>query len=137
MHQGGSLNPCVVRFTRIIYGLTNHIKHELANNCAKVLLSVVRSFFARIRRLPEDAQVKAAMRREENTQAKALKDAEAAIEKASKAVAVLEDEAVKALTGEARLDLSIINQLMPKQKAALEQARLRLHEASDIMALSQ
>ena len=48
----------------------------------------VRSFFARIRRLPEDAQVKAAMRREENTQAKALKDAEAAIEKASKAVAV-------------------------------------------------
>ena len=40
------------------------------------------------------------------------KDAEAAIEKASKAVAVLEDEAVKALTGEARLDLSIINQQM-------------------------
>ena len=72
--------------------------------------------------MPEDAQVKAAMRREENTQAKALKDAEAAIEKASKAVAALEDEAVKALTGEARLDLSIINQLMPKQKAALEQA---------------
>ena len=50
--------------------------------------------------MPEDAQVKAAMRREENTQAKALKDAEAAIEKASKAVAALEDEAVKALTGE-------------------------------------
>ena len=73
--------------------------------------------------MPEDAQVKAAMRREENTQAKALKDAEAAIEKASKAVAALEDEAVKALTGEARLDLSIINQLMPKQKAALEQAK--------------
>ena len=35
----------------------------------------------------------------------------------------MEDEAVKALTGEARLDLSIINQLMPKQKAALEQAK--------------
>ena len=94
-----------------------------AEKVEEAVLSVVRSFFARIRRLPEDAQVKAAMRREENTQAKALKDAEAAIEKASKAVAALEDEAVKALTGEARLDLSIINQLMPKQKAALEQAK--------------
>ena len=94
-----------------------------AEKVEEAVLSVVRSFFARIRRLPEDAQVKAAMRREENTQAKTLKDAEAAIEKASKAVAALEDEAVKALTGESRLDLSIINQLMPKQKAALEQAK--------------
>ena len=38
-------------------------------------------------------------------------------------MAALEDEAVKALTGESRLDLSIINQLMPKQKSALEQAK--------------
>lgn len=81
------------------------------------------SFFARVRRIPQDTQVKAAMRREESTQAKALKDAEAAIEKAAKAVAALEEEAVKALTGESRLDLSIINQLMPKQKAALDQAK--------------
>lgn len=63
------------------------------------------------------------MQREENTQAKALKDAEAAIEKAVKAVSALEDEAVKALTGESRLDLGIINQLMPKQQAALSQAK--------------
>ena len=63
------------------------------------------------------------MRREESTQTKALKDAEAAIEKAAKAVAALEEEAVKALTGESRLDLSIINQLMPKQKAAMDQAK--------------
>ena len=63
------------------------------------------------------------MRREESTQAKALTDAAAAMEKAAKAVAALEDQAVKALTGESQLDLSIINQLMPKQKAALEAAR--------------
>ena len=63
------------------------------------------------------------MQREENTQAKALKDAEAAIEKAVKAVSALEDEAVKALTGESRLDLEIINQLMPKQQAALARAK--------------
>ncbi|MDD3335975.1 MAG: SH3 domain-containing protein [Eubacteriales bacterium] len=62
------------------------------------------------------------MRREESTQAKALRDAEAAIEKATKAVAALEEEAIKALTGESRIDLSIINQILPKQKTALDQA---------------
>ena len=87
------------------------------------MLGVVRSFFARISRVPEAAQVKAAMRREESTQAKALADAAAAVDKAAKAVAALEDQAIKALTGESQLDLGIINQLMPKQKAALEAAR--------------
>lgn len=94
-----------------------------AERIEEAVLNVVRDFFSRVRRIPQDSQVKAAMQREENTQAKALKDAEAAIEKAVKAVSALEDEAVKALTGESRLDLEIINQLMPKQKAALESAR--------------
>ena len=88
-----------------------------------VVLDVVRSFFDRIRRIPEASQLKAAMRREESTQAKALADAAAAVDKAAKAVAALEDQAIKALTGESQLDLGIINQLMPKQKAALEAAR--------------
>lgn len=94
-----------------------------AERVEEAVLDIVRAFFARIRRTPQDAQIKAAMRREESTQSKALKDAEAAMEKAAKAVAALEDEALKALTGESRLDLSIINQLMPKQKVALEQAQ--------------
>lgn len=94
-----------------------------AERVEEIVLDVVRSFFTRIRRIPQDTQIKAAMRREESTQTKALKDAEAAIDRASKAVAALEEEALKALTGESRLDFSIINQLMPKQKAALEQAR--------------
>ena len=58
------------------------------------MLGVVRSFFARISRVPEAAQVKAAMRREESTQAKALADAAAAVDKAAKAVAALEDQAI-------------------------------------------
>lgn len=94
-----------------------------AEKVEEAVLSVVRSFFARIRRLPQDSQIKTAMRREESTQAKALKDAEAAVEKAAKAVAALEDEAIKALTGESRLDLLIINQLLPRQRDALEQAK--------------
>ncbi len=94
-----------------------------AERIEETVLGVVRSFFARISRVPEAAQVKAAMRREESTQAKALADAAAAVDKAAKAVAALEDQAIKALTGESQLDLGIINQLMPKQKAALEAAR--------------
>ena len=57
------------------------------------------------------------------TTLKAIKGAQAAMEKAAKAVAALEEEAIKALTGESQLDLAIINQLMPKQKATYEQAR--------------
>ena len=94
-----------------------------AERIEETVLGVVRSFFARISRVPEAAQVKAAMRREESTQAKALTDAAAAVDKAAKAVAALEDQAIKALTGESQLDLGIVNQLMPKQKAALEAAR--------------
>ena len=45
------------------------------------------------------------------------------MDKATKAVAALEEQTIKALTGESQLDLGIINQLMPKQKAALEAAR--------------
>lgn len=94
-----------------------------AERIEESVLGVVRSFFARISRVPEAAQVKAAMRREESTQAKALADAASAVDRAAKAVAALEEQTIKALTGEAALDLGIINQLMPKQKAALETAR--------------
>ena len=87
------------------------------------MLGVVRSFFVRISWVPEEAQVKAAMRREESYQAKALANAAATVDKAAKAVAAVESQAIKALTGISRLDLGIINQLMPKQKAALEAAR--------------
>ena len=94
-----------------------------AEKVEEAVLSVVRSFFARIRWLSQDTQIKTAMRREECTQAKALKDAEVAVEKAAKAVAALEDEAIKALTGESRFDLSIINQLLLRQRYDLEQAK--------------
>ena len=66
---------------------------------------------------------KGGMRREEATQSKALTDAAAAMDKAAKAVAALEEQAILALTGESQLDLAIINQLMPKQQAALDAAR--------------
>ena len=95
----------------------------MASKIEDVVLRAVHGFFDRVKRIPEAAQVKAAMRREESAQAKALADAAAAVDKAQKAVAALEDQTIKALTGESQLDLGIINQLMPKQKAALDAAR--------------
>lgn len=88
-----------------------------------VVIDTVNAFFKNIKRLPQKSQIKAAMRREETTQTKALADAAAAVDKATKAVAALEEQAIKALTGESQLDLGIINQLMPKQKGALEAAK--------------
>ena len=88
-----------------------------------VVIDTVNAFFKHIKRIPQASQIKAAMRREETTQTKALADAAAAVDKATKAVAALEEQTIKALTGESQLDLGIINQLMPKQKAALEAAR--------------
>ena len=87
------------------------------------VVGIVRFFFARIQRITQESQIQAAMNRKESTQQKAIKGAQPAMGKAAKAVAALEEEAIKALTDENQLDLAIINQLMPKQKAAYEQAR--------------
>ena len=56
-----------------------------------MVLGAVLSFSTRIKRVPEAAQVTAAMRREESTQAKALADAATAVDQAARAVAALED----------------------------------------------
>ena len=93
-----------------------------ADRVEEAVVGVVREFFSRVKRLPEGKQLQAAMKRERTAQQKALRDAQAAVEKAAKAVTALEEEAVKALTGESKLDLGIVNQLMPRKKADLEAA---------------
>lgn len=47
-----------------------------------------------------------------------------------RAVAALEDQAIKALAGESQLDLAIINQLIPKQKAATKRLARNTSESS-------
>ncbi len=59
----------------------------------------------------------------ELTWAKAMADAAAAMDRVAKVVAALREQPIKALASEAVMDVGIINQLMPKQKAALEAAR--------------
>ena len=52
----------------------------------------------------------------------ALEKAEAVLKKAQAEMSALEEEAVKALTGESKMDLYFINYLIPKRRANLEKA---------------
>ena len=92
------------------------------------VIRVVRAFLSRIRTLPQGIQLDAAMQRERQIWNKRLKDAESEVTKAAKAVTALEEQAILALTGECALDLSIINQLMPKKKNELAQTQKILEQ---------
>jgi len=89
-------------------------------------LKVVRRFFSLAKRTPNEEMLNAALNCTNNISSISLKHAEAAVKDAEKAVSALEEEAVKSLMGEKSLDISIINDLMPKKKATLEGAKEHL-----------
>ena len=97
-----------------------------AKRIDEAVLSIVRSFFARITTLPEAAQMQAAMQRENLIREKAIQTAEDDVEKATKALSALEDEALKTLSGESKLTLDTISKLIEKQKAKQTDARMKL-----------
>ena len=59
----------------------------------------------------------------------AYKQAQKDFENTQKQVTTLEEEAVKALTGESQLDLSIVNQILLKHRAKLEASQNAMEEA--------
>ena len=63
----------------------------------------------------------------------AYKQAQKDFENAQKQVTALEEEAVKALTGENQLDLSIVNQMLLKHRAKLEASQQAMEEAQTRM----
>ena len=63
----------------------------------------------------------------------ALKQARKDYENAKKQVDALEDQAIKALTGENQLDLSIVNSMLIKHKAKMEEALAAMEEAEGQM----
>lgn len=52
-------------------------------------------------------------------------------------ITALEEEAVKALTGESQLDLSIVNQMLLKHRAKLEASQTAMEEAQTRMQAEQ
>ena len=97
-----------------------------AKRIDEAVLNIVRSFFARITMLPEAAQMQAAMQRENLIREKAIQTAEDDVEKATKALSALEDEALKTLSGESKLTLDTISKLIEKQKTKQADARMKL-----------
>ena len=59
----------------------------------------------------------------------AYKQAEKDFQNAQKQVTALEEEAVKALTGESQLDLSVVNSMLVKHRAKLETAQRAMEDA--------
>lgn len=93
-----------------------------AERIEKEVLAVVHQYFAGIRSAPTIQMLQAAETRTQQTQKASLAEAEAALKKAQAEMAALKDAAVKALTGENGMDLSLFSGLIPKRKANLEHA---------------
>ena len=100
-----------------------------ADKVEKPILETVYTFFANIRSQPRSDILKAASKSRCAVYRQAYKQAEADFKKAHTEMTALEEEAMKALTGEARLDVSLINSMLPKYKAKLDAAQAQMEEA--------
>lgn len=98
------------------------------------VLSVVHRYFDNIRTAPTVQMMNAAKRRTSSIDEDALANAEEALEKAQNEMIALEEEAVKALTGESKLDINFINGLIPKRRANLEKATAEVERLRALIA---
>ena len=100
-----------------------------ANALNDAVVTQVRLFLSKIQAVPQDQLMELASARNEETYQVAFKQAEKDFENSQKQVAALEEEAVKALTGESQLDLTIVNQMLLKHRAKLESAQQIMEDA--------
>lgn len=89
----------------------------------------VKVFLAKFQSVPAEQLMEFASARNEETNRIALRQAQKAFEQAEKQVTALEEEAVKALTGESQLDLTVVNSMLVKHRSKLEAARAAMEEA--------
>ncbi len=93
----------------------------------------VRKFLKRIGSIPESDLLQLANSRNQTICEVALKQAQKDYEAAKRQVDALEDQAIKALTGENQLDLSVVNSMLVKHKAKMEEALEAMEEAESKM----
>ena len=89
----------------------------------------MRCFLSKLESVPRERLVQLTSGRNEETNKVAYKQAEKDFENAQKQVTALEEEAVKALTGESQLDLGVVNQMLMKHRAKLETAQRTMEDA--------
>ncbi|MBO5570110.1 MAG: recombinase family protein [Clostridia bacterium] len=93
----------------------------------------VKLFLSKIQSVPKERLMELASARNEETYKVAFKQAQKDFENAEKQVAALEEEAVKALTGESQLDLTVVNSMLVKHRNKLQAAQTALEEAESRM----
>lgn len=90
--------------------------------------SEVRQFFRNLGKIPADQLVERACSRNAEMLQVAYRQAVSEFEKTQKQVSALEAEAVKALTGESQLDLSVVNAMLLKLRAKLDEDSAAVEE---------
>ena len=94
----------------------------------------VRKFLTHLGETPKEKLLGIASARSVEVCKVACNQAEKDVERIQQQVAALEQEAVKALTGESQLDLKIVNSMLVKHRARLEDAQHALTDAQAKMA---
>ncbi len=90
-------------------------------------------FLSKIQSVPEERLTELASARSEETYRIAFTQAQKDFQNAEKQVTALEEEAVKALTGESQLDLEVVNSMLVKHRNKLEAAHTAMVEAQTRM----
>ncbi len=83
--------------------------------------------------MPCERLAELASARNEETYRIALTQAEKDFQNAQKQVTALEEEAVKALTGDSQLDLGVVNSMLVKHRAKLETSQRAMEDAKTRM----
>ena len=91
--------------------------------------TAVRDFLNRVSTVPKEQLLAMANKRESNMAETAYRKAVKEFEAAQRQVSALEAEAVKALTGESQLDLSVVNSMLLKHKAKMDEASKVMEES--------
>ena len=103
----------------------------------EAVLREIRRFLALIKNVPEEKLMEKARSKHEDIHVIAFKQAEKDFSEAHKQISALEEQAIKALTGENSLDISIVNSMMPKYREKMDQAQKRMEEAKTRMQEEQ
>ena len=83
----------------------------------------IRKHLARLGSISEEDLLKAACSQNADLYEVAYRQAEEEFQKVTRQVTALEEEAVKALTGESQLDLGVVNGMLLKHRARLEECQ--------------
>lgn len=97
------------------------------------VLEDVQRLLARIQRLPTAAMFQAAQKCHQTVAQLAFQQAEATYLEVQAQMNALEEQAMKALTGQASLDIGMINAMVPRYRERLERAKQQMEEATASM----